>query len=102
MSGGDGFRIAWNIVRLLRQHRPLAFFSIIGGLMFAVAAVLFYPVLVTYLETGVVPRFPTLIVSIGLSVMAMMMVVCGLILDTVTRTQLEIRRLLYLNTKRME
>jgi hypothetical protein len=96
----DGMRIAWSIARLLRQHRPLAFFSVIAGLMLGAGAALFYPVLTTYLDTGLVPRFPTLIVSISLSVMAMVMIVCGVILDTVIRTQLEIRRLLYLSAGR--
>lgn len=96
----DGLRIAWSILQLFRQHRPLAFFSVMGGLLFGVAAALFYPVLITYLETGLVPRFPTLIVSIGLAVMAIVTVGCGLILDTMIRTQLEIRRLLYLNAGR--
>ena len=68
--------------------------------MLGVAAALFYPVLSTYLDTGLVPRFPTLIVSISLSVMAIVMIVCGVILDTVIRTQLEIRRLLYLGASR--
>ncbi len=57
--------------------------------------------LATYLETGLVPRFPTLIVSLGLVVMAIVMIACGLILDAVTHTQLEVRRLLYLNAGRL-
>jgi hypothetical protein len=54
-------------------------------------------VFVTYLNTGLVPRFPTLIASLGLSVIGIIMLACGLILDAVTHTQLEVRRLLYLN-----
>jgi glycosyltransferase involved in cell wall biosynthesis len=93
----DGIRILATIVRLVRLHRPLTFFSIIAGLIIGAATILFYPVFVTYLNTGLVPRFPTLILSLGLSVIAIIMLACGLILDAVTHTQLEVRRLLYLN-----
>jgi hypothetical protein len=96
----DGLRIAWRILQLLRQRRPFAFFSAAGGLLAGTALALFYPVLMTFLETGVVPRFPMLIVSLGLAIMALIMVACGLILDTMMRAQLEIRRLLYLNAGR--
>jgi glycosyltransferase involved in cell wall biosynthesis len=97
----DGIRILATVVRLIRLHRPLVFFSILAGLLMGAAATLFYPVLATYLETGLVPRFPTLIVSLGLVVMAIVMIACGLILDAVTHTQLEVRRLLYLNAGRL-
>lgn len=93
----DGLRIAWSILQLLRQHRPLAFFSVIAGALLGSSAVLFYPILMTYLDTGLVPRFPTLIVSMGLAIVAALTMTCGMILDTTTRTQLEIRRLMYLN-----
>jgi glycosyltransferase involved in cell wall biosynthesis len=93
----DGIRILATIVRLFRLHRPLTFFSIIAGLIIGAATILFYPVFVTYLNTGLVPRFPTLIASLGLSVIGIIMLACGLILDAVTHTQLEVRRLLYLN-----
>jgi glycosyltransferase involved in cell wall biosynthesis len=96
----DGLRILWTIVNFLRRHRPLAFFSV-GSMLFLVAGgALFYPVLVEYLRTGLVPRMPTLIVSVGFAVISMLLITCGLILDTTTRTQLEIRRLIYLNTPR--
>lgn len=93
----DGLRVLATVVRLFRLHRPLIFFSSIAGLLIAAAAILFYPILVVYLETGLVPRFPTLIVSLGILVIAIILLACGLVLDAVKHTQLEIRRLLYLN-----
>jgi glycosyltransferase involved in cell wall biosynthesis len=93
----DGARVLATVVRLIRLHRPLIFFSSIAGLFMAAAVTLFYPVLVIYLETGLVPRFPTLIVALALLVIAIVLLACGLVLDAVKHTQLEIRRLLYLN-----
>ena len=93
----DGARVLATVVRIIRLHRPLIFFSSLAGLFMAAAVTLFYPVLVINLETGRVPRFPTLIVSLALLVIAIVLLACGLILDAVKHTQLEIRPLLYLN-----
>ena len=93
----DGLKIAWSILQLLRQHRPLLFFSVISGALIGFSAALFYPILMTYLDTGLVPRFPTLLVSLSFAIVASLMMTCGMILDTTIRTQLEIRRLVYLN-----
>lgn len=93
----DGARVLATVVRIIRLHRPLIFFSSLAGLFMAAAVTLFYPVLVINLETGRVPRFPTLIVSLALFVIAIVLLACGLILDAVKHTQLEIRPLLYLN-----
>lgn len=97
----DGVRILWAIVNLLRQHRPLLFFSIASAIFLGAGSALFSPVFVEYLRTGLVPRMPTLIVSISIGVICVLLMVCGLILDTTTRTQLELRRLIYLNALRM-
>lgn len=97
----DGLRILLTIGRLVRQHKPLAYFSTAALGFLLVGLVLFYPVFVEYLETGLVPRIPTLVVSIGFMVIAALSLVCGFILDTTTRTQLEIRRLIYLNVARI-
>jgi len=97
----DGIRILATIVRLIRLHRPLIFFFLIAFWLLAAAGLLFYPIFITYLDTGLVPRFPTLIVSLGFAVMAIVMLACGLVLDALTHTQLEVRRLLYLNAGRI-
>jgi glycosyltransferase involved in cell wall biosynthesis len=97
----DGIRILWTIVNLLRQHRPLLFFSIASAFFLGAGGALFYPVFAEYLRTGLVSRMPTLVVSIGVAVICVLLMVCGLILDTTTRTQLELRRLIYLNALRV-
>jgi len=97
----DGIRIMRTIFNLLRHYRPLYFFTVLAGVLLAASGALFYPIFVEYLSSGLVPRFPTLIVSIGLATMSAMLLICGLILDTTTRTQLEIRRLIYLGVPRL-
>lgn len=97
----DGARILWTILNFLRQHRPLLFFSVASAIFLGAGSALFVPVFAEYLRTGLVPRMPTLVVSIGFAVICVLLMVCGLILDTTTRTQLELRRLIYLNALRV-
>jgi glycosyltransferase involved in cell wall biosynthesis len=92
----DGFRILMMILNLFKEERPLAFFSIIAGVLALDAVVLAYPVFLTYLETGLVPRFPTAILSTGLMILASLSLTCGFILDTVTHGRREMKRLAYL------
>ena len=65
--------------------------------MFLLAAlILAYPVVVTFLATGLVPRFPTAILSTGLALYSLIMLACGLILDTVSKGRQEAKLLSYL------
>ena len=93
---GDGWRILKTIATLYRVERPVLFYGSIGALLLAVAIVLAIPLVVTYLNTGLVPRFPTAILVTGMTVIAVLCFFAGLILDTVTRGRREIRRLAYL------
>ena len=77
----DGCRVLAMIVHLYRCYRPLRFFGVISVLLAVTSLALFLPVLGTYLETGLVPRFPTLIVSSMMMLAAMLSLACGLILD---------------------
>jgi len=92
----DGLRIGWQMITLFRQERPVAFFGLIGTLLALLAIVLAIPLGITYSQTGLVPRMPTAILCTGLMILAALAVTCGLILDTVTRGRLEMRRLAYL------
>ncbi|WP_343669778.1 glycosyltransferase family 2 protein [Paraburkholderia heleia] len=92
----DGWRILMLIFKLIRHERPMLFFSVLGA-MFAVGAlVLFAPLISTYLDTGLVPRLPTAILSMGLMIVAILSLMVGTILDTVTRGRRELRMLAYL------
>src|ERR1700733_9276695 len=92
----DGLRILGTILKLYRSEKPLRFFTAIGAFLTIVSVGLAIPVLVTYLEQGVVPRLPTAILSMGLMVLAMLSVSSGLVLDTVTRGRREMKLLAYL------
>lgn len=93
----DGFRILNTIVTLFRFERPLLFFGIIGVLLALAALILAVPLVMTFLETGLVPRLPTAVLIIGLMILAALNVFAGLILDTVVRGRREVRRLAYLS-----
>ncbi|MCG2631659.1 glycosyltransferase family 2 protein [Bradyrhizobium sp. WYCCWR 13023] len=93
----DGFRILGTMLKLYRSERPLRFFTVIGILLALVAIILAIPIVITFIETGLVPRFPTAILSMGLMIMAMLSVSSGLVLDTVTRGRREMKMLAYLS-----
>src|SRR5881275_2746394 len=93
----DGFRILGTILKLYRSEKPLRFFSAIGLFLTVVSIGLAIPVVVTWLEQGLVPRFPTAILSMGLMIVAVLSVSSGLVLDTVTRGRREMKLLAYLS-----
>jgi len=92
----DGLYILVAIVTLYREERPLAFFFILGSLFIVLALVLIYPVVLEFLRTGLVPRFPTAILSTGLVLSGLFSYAAGVILDTVTRGRRESKLLAYL------
>ena len=93
---GDGWRILKTIATLYRIERPVLFFGSIGGALLAAAVLLSVPLILTYLDTGLVPRVPTAILITGMTIVAVLCFFAGLILDTVTRGRREVRRLAYL------
>lgn len=92
----DGFRILGTILKLYRSEKPLRFFGIIGAALTAASLILIEPIVMTFIEQGVVPRLPTAVLSMGLMILAVLSVVSGLILDTVTRGRREMKLLAYL------
>jgi hypothetical protein len=97
----DGFRILGTILKLYRSEKPLRFFCAIGGFLTLVSIGLATPVVVTYLELGVVPRLPTAVLAMGLMILAVLSVSSGLVLDTVTRGRREMKLLAYLSQPAM-
>lgn len=81
----DGAKVLATIFRLVKDYKPLVFFSTVALLLAAVALILFAPVFLDYLNTGLVPRFPTLIVACFLFLGGLLTFCCGLILDTVIK-----------------
>ena len=92
----DGLRILRTILLLVKRERPLQLFSTLAAVLAATSLFLAYPILIHFLETGLVPRFPTAILSTGLMLLASLSLACGLILDTVTHGRREMKRLAYL------
>lgn len=80
----DGWRILKTIIRMTKNGKPLAFFSAAGFVCALVALGLALPLIATYMQTGLVPRFPTAILSASLVLLGSIFLVCGLVLDTVT------------------
>ncbi|TMK48992.1 MAG: glycosyltransferase [Alphaproteobacteria bacterium] len=93
----DGLRIIGTILKLYRSEKPLRFFTAVGIFLALVSIGLAIPIVVTYLETGLVPRLPTAVLSMGLMIVALLSASSGLVLDTVTRGRREMKLLAYLS-----
>jgi glycosyltransferase involved in cell wall biosynthesis len=93
----DGWRIMRTILHLFRIERPVLFYGGFAAFLAALALVLAIPLVLTYAETGLVPRFPTAILVTGLMIVSVISFAVGLILDTVVRGRREVRRLHYLS-----
>jgi hypothetical protein len=98
----DGLRILMAILRLMKEERPLLFFTGLGALLALAAVVMAYPIFNTYLATGLVPRYPTAVLCTGLMILAFLSLSSGFILDTVTRGRREMKRLAYLANPAVE
>jgi glycosyltransferase involved in cell wall biosynthesis len=92
----DGLRIFGTILKLYRTERPLQFFGTIGLSLVVISVGLAIPIFVTYFEEGIVPRLPTAVLSTGLTLLGFLLMVAGLILDTVTRGRREAKLMAYL------
>ena len=92
----DGMRILSTIIKLFAIERPLQFYGVVASVLAAVALVLGIPLLLTYMESGLVPRFPTAILSTGLVMLSAISFVAGVILETVTIGRREVKQLHYL------
>ncbi len=90
----DGARVLATVFRLYKDYKPFAFFGALALLFLLAALVLFLPVGVEYLKTGLVPRFPTLIVSAALGLCALLSFVAGVILDVVVKKHRQLFELL--------
>ena len=90
----DGCRILLTILKLYRDYQPLRFFSMIAALLVVIATIVLIPVLTEYFHTGLVPRYPTLIVCGFVILFAMMMWVCGIVLEVMLAHQRQLRELI--------
>ena len=92
----DGVRILRTIAMLLKEERPLQFFTWAFVVLASTSLALAWPVVAEFLRTGLVPRFPTAILSTGIMLLAFHSLFSGLVLDTVTHGRREMKRMAYL------
>jgi len=92
----DGVRILRLIASLVKDERPLQFFALSGIALMVLGVILAIPLMETYFETGLVPRLPTAVLTVGLVILGVLSTFAGLILDMVTTTRREMKRLAYL------
>jgi len=96
----DGFKILWMIFKLIKLERPSMFFNTFAIIAALFSLGIFVPVLIEYLDTGLVPRLPTAILSGLMMSLAILSVICGLILTSVTQGRREAKQLAFLATSR--
>lgn len=92
----DGFKILIMILKMFKNERPLHFFSVIFGVLALLSLLIAAPVIETYLQSGLVPRLPTALLSASVMLLAFLSLTCGFVLDTVTHGRREFKRLAYL------
>ena len=98
----DGMRILWTIVNLIKDQRPLQFFSAVAAWLACTGLGLSIPIFLEFHRTHLVPRFPTAILSTGLVLLASLLLVCGLVLESVSRGRKEAKRMVYLANPRFQ
>lgn len=93
----DGARVIKTIASLFKEYKPMIFFSILSVIFIIISLIFGIPVLMEYFDTGLVPRFPTLIVACFTLLVAILMFCCGLLLDVVVKKNRQYFELYYLN-----
>lgn len=96
----DGFRVMRTLINLYKDYRPMRFFTGLSILSFVFSMALMIPVLIEYWHTGLVPRFPSLIVACTLLMLSILLILCGLILTTISRNHRQLLELIRLRTSK--
>ncbi len=92
----DGVRILSTILLFTKEERPFLFFSVLSAVLVLLSLFLGIPITIEFLETGLVPRFPTAILAASIMLLAFLSLTTGMILDSVARGRRELKRLTYL------
>lgn len=95
----DGLKVLKTIGRLFRDYKPLIFFSMLSVISIIAAALLFIPVLGEFINTGLVPRVPTLLVSGIMFIIGILLFMCGLILEVIVNKHRQLYELLMTHNK---
>lgn len=92
----DGMKVVSTIFMMFRDYRPLKFFTIISALLLLIAIAMFVPVFIEYMQTGLVPRFPTLIASGFIGIASLLTFFCGVVLEVITKKHKQLYELMLL------
>ncbi len=93
----DGMRIALTILRLFKESRPLVFFSVLSTVLGVAALIFGVPLILEWRQTGLVPRLPTALLTVGLGVLSVVVFVAGMMLDSIARAYRETRHFRYMH-----
>jgi len=93
----DGMRILAYALVLMKEAHPLRFFGWLALALMGIASLLMIPIIGEYIATGLVPRFPTVILATGIAVMALSLFLAGIIVDSVSRRAKEQKRYAYIS-----
>ncbi len=96
----DGFKVLKTIARLFKEYKPMIFFTIISLIFLIISLIFGIPVFVEYFETGLVPRFPTLIFAGFMLIIAILLLICGLILEVLVKKHRQLFELLLIKTRK--
>lgn len=95
----DGMKVVATVFMMFRDYRPLKFFSLVSALLLLLAILMFIPVFIEYMQTGLVPRFPTLIVSGIIGIASLLTFFCGVVLEVMTKKHRQLYELMLLKEK---
>ncbi len=93
----DGIRILRTIFMLLKETKPIQFFTALFLMLATISIGLAVPLFISFLETGLVPRIPTAILTTGVMLVGVVCLICGLILDSLSRGRRELKLMHYLS-----
>ena len=95
----NGMKVVATVFMMFRDYRPLKFFSLVSALLLLLAILMFIPVFIEYMQTGLVPRFPTLIVSGFIGIASLLTFFCGVVLEVMTKKHRQLYELMLLKGK---
>lgn len=95
----DGFKIGLTIFRLFKDYNPKAVYGLLAAVFFLAGLLVGMPVIVEYLQTGLVPRFPSAILASGLMILSALTAVTGIILSAIAKSRKDLKKLAFLSLK---
>lgn len=90
----DGMRVLKTIATLFKEYRPAFFFNVVAGILLIISMLMLTPVFVEYFKTGLVPRFPTLIVGGVILTVSLLLWICGIILQVIVKKHKQLYELI--------